>query len=148
MPHQSDSLEQRTVEPLILAGVSEAVGKELAPRSLQLEHGARVGVDGVAADESVLVEIFAHQGKLRGGQFHKVARDALKLATLARSRPDSRLIIAFGDSDAAACVTGSSWLAEALRSWKIEVVIVELDEAMRSGLRAAQVRQVMVNPGG
>lgn len=148
MPHDSASDEQRAVEPLIRAGVSKAVGVELVPQSLRLEHGARVDVDGVAADGSILVEIYAHQGRrLKGAQFHKVARDALKLATLGRNRPRSRLVIAFADDDAAAFVTGTSWLAEALRAFAIEVVVVELDDDVRAGLRAAQVRQVMVNPG-
>ncbi len=146
MAHQSDSLEQRTAEPLILAGVSKIVGVDLAPRSLRLERGARADVDGAAADESVLVEIFAHQGRLKGAQFHKVARDALKLITLGRSRPASKLLIAFGDPNAAASVTGASWLAEALATWRIDVLVVELDDAVRAGLRDAQVRQVMVNP--
>jgi hypothetical protein len=146
MGHQSDSLEHRTAEPLILAGVSKLVGVELAPRSLRLDGGARVDVDGVAPDESVFVEIFAHQGRLKGAQFHKVARDALKLITLRRSRPVSKLIIAFGDPDAAACVTRASWLAEALGLWEIEVLVVELDDAVRAGLRDAQSRQVMINP--
>ncbi len=30
--------------------------------------------------------------------------------------------------------------------WKIEVVVVELEEEVRAGLQAAQVRQVVVNP--
>jgi hypothetical protein len=146
MTNQSDSHEQRSAEPLILAGVSAAVGVELAPRSLRLAGGARVDVDGVAPDDSVLVEIFAHQGRLKGAQFHKVARDALKLITLGRARTGCRLIIAFADSDAAACVSARSWLAEALRTWQVEVFVVELDEDVRAGLRSAQVRQVMVNP--
>lgn len=81
MAHQGDSYEQRSAEPLIRRAVSVAVGVELAPRSLRLDGGARVDVDGVAPDESVFVEIFAHQGRLKGAQFHKVARDALKLIT-------------------------------------------------------------------
>jgi len=148
MAHQSDSHEQRSAEPLIRHAVSVAVGVELAPRSLRLDGGARVNVDGVAPYESVFVEIFAHQGRLKGAQFHKVARDALKLITLGRSRPESRLIIAFGDKDAAACVSASSWLAEALRTWRIEVFVGNLDADVRSGLRAAQARQIMVNPTG
>ncbi|HEY7962441.1 MAG TPA: hypothetical protein VID29_11005 [Solirubrobacteraceae bacterium] len=145
MAHPSDSQEQRNAEALILQAVSASVGIELAPRSLRLDGGARADVDGVAPDESVLVEVFAHQGRLKGAQFHKVARDALKLITLGRTRPGSRLIIAFGDSDAAACVSASSWLAEALRTWAIEVLVVNLDADIRAGLRSAQARQVMVN---
>jgi hypothetical protein len=148
MAHQSDSHEQRSAEPLIRERVSAAVGVELTPRSLRLDGGARVDVNGVAPDESVLVEIFAHQGRLKGAQFHKVAQDALKLITLKRSRSDCRLIIAFGDPDAAACVSAGSWLAEALRTWEIEVFVADLDDDVRAGLRCAQDRQVMVNPAG
>jgi hypothetical protein len=126
--------------------MSKLLGVELAPRSLRLDGGARVDVDGAAPHESVLVEIFAHQGRLKGAQFHKVARDALKLITLGRSRDGSKLIIAFADPEAAACVTGASWLAEALRSWEIEVLVVELDDTVRTGLRETQARQVMINP--
>jgi len=108
---------------------------------MSLKEGARVQVDGVAPDESVLVEVFAHHGPLKGGQRHKVANDALKLATLGKTRPDSRLIIAFGDAEAAKDVRGKSWLSEALRAWNVEVVVVDLDEGVRAGLRAAQVQQ-------
>ena len=143
--HASDSREQRLAEPLILASVGKELRVDLAPRSLRLEHGARVDVDGVAPDESVLVEVFAHQGRLKGGQFHKVARDALKLITLKRTRPEARLVLAFADPDAAACVTGTSWLAEALGAWGVTVLVAELEDDTRASLRAAQVRQIMVN---
>ncbi len=144
--HQSSSHEQRAAEPVILAGVAARFNVELTPATLSLADGARVDVDGAAPDRSVLVEVFAHQGRLRGGQFHKVARDALKLITVARQHPNARLVIAFGDDEAATCVTGRSWLAEALRTWGIDVVVVELDDTVRAGLTAAQGRQVMVNP--
>jgi len=91
---------------LILAGVAARHGVDLAPATLQLPGGARVDVDGAATDLSVLLEVFARMGKLRGGQFHKVARDALKLVTIGRQHLDARLVIAFGDAAAAGCVTG------------------------------------------
>jgi hypothetical protein len=53
-----------------------------------------VDVDGVADDRSVFVEVVAHQNRLRGAQFHKVAPDALKLITVQREHPGSRLILA------------------------------------------------------
>jgi hypothetical protein len=144
---RSSSTEQQAAEPLILEGVEQTVGRALAPKSLKLAGGARVDVDGVDEDEMIFVEIFAKQGTLRGAQFHKVARDALKLITItANRREETRRIIAFGDQAAAACVTGKSWLAEALNTWKVEVVVVDLHEDVRAGLRAAQARQVMVNP--
>lgn len=147
--HRSDALAQREAEPLIRAAVERFLGTgPLLPMPLSLPDGARVDVDGVDVDQTVFVEIYARQGRLKGAQFHKVARDALKLITLTRSRSGVRRILAFADRDAADCVIGRSWLAEALVIWGVEVVVVEIDDAVREGLRAAQARQVMVNLGG
>ena len=146
MGHPSASDDQQRAEGIILSALAARLGVALAPRSLFLEGGSRVDVDGVAADDSVFVEVYAHQGRLRGGQFHKVARDALKLITLNRCGHDARLILVLGDDEAVACVTAKSWLSEALRVWGIEVLPAEMDDPMREALRGAQARQVMVNP--
>lgn len=143
--HLSDSTEQRRAEPLILEQVSAYVGKPLTKRIITLPNGARVEVDGVADDNSVFVEVFAHVGALKGGQRHKPAVDALKLITLARPRPQARLIIAFADAVAARYLTGASWRAEAMRTWNVEVFIATLDDFVRDGILAAQLRQTMVN---
>jgi len=37
-------------------------------------------------------------------------------------------------------------VAQALKTWGVEVLVVELDQAIRDGVRNAQVRQMMVNP--
>jgi hypothetical protein len=143
----SDSQEQRDAERLILDGVERTVNEKLASQWLALHAGSRAQVDGVSDDESVLVEIFAHQGQLKGGQRHKIAGDALKLITLARERePRPRLILAFADARLATWAAGKSWLATSLAAWNIEVMVVKLDGHVRSGIRAEQARQVMVNP--
>jgi hypothetical protein len=144
--HRSDSAIQREAEPLILAGVSTIVGKELAPRTLCLESGAPVEVDGADANESVLVEIFAHQGPLKGGQKKKVSQDALKLITLRRNRPQAQLILAFADEQAAVYAKTGTWVSAALAAWDVRVIVVELDPTTRDGIRSAQLRQQMVNP--
>jgi hypothetical protein len=146
MTHHSDSRIQRDAEPLIRAKVAEHVGRELSPASIPLGHGTKVQVDGVAEDETVFVEIFAHQGPLRGGQRHKVAQDALKLITIGRTHPDAELILAFADDDAAAYASKGTWVAEALSTWGVSVLVVELDESVRDGIKHAQVKQEMVNP--
>ena len=143
--HASDSTTQSDAEPLILAAVAEQLGVTLTPRRLKLPAGATADVDGVAADESVLVEVFARQGALKGGQRGKIARDALKLITLGRHRSGARLILALADESAAKPLRAKSWLAEALTTFEIEVLVVNLDPDVRAGIHAAQVRQVMVN---
>lgn len=130
---------------MIRSQVAAYLGKELVSATLKLEGGAAVQVDGAAADESAFVEIFARQGALKGGQRHKVATDALKLITIGRSRPSADLVIAFADEQAASYATKGTWMSEALATWGIKV-LVELDEDVRDGIRAAQVRQQMVNP--
>lgn len=146
--HASDSSEQRSAEEVVLSALSAQIGVPLTPTTLWLPGGSRVDLDGVADDRSVLVEVFAHQGRMKGGQVHKVARDALKLITVARDVPGPRprLIIAFADVDAAAGVSGKSWLAESLKTWGVEVFIAELPENLKTRLAATQIRQVMVNP--
>ncbi len=146
MSHRSDSSAQRDAEALIRVKVAEHIGRSLSSATVELSGGARVQVDGAASDGSVLVEIFAHQGPLKSGQRHKVAQDALKLITLGRGRPDAELFIAFGDTEAAAYATKGTWLSEALATWGVTVLVVELDQAVRQGIRAAQVRQEMINP--
>lgn len=147
MGHASDSTAQSDAEPLILAAVAEQLGVTLEPRRLTLPGGASADVDGVAANESVLVEVFARQGGLKGGQRGKIARDALKLITLGQHRPGARLILALADEAAAKPLTAKSWLADALATFKVEVLVVELDSDVRAGIRDAQIRQVMVNTG-
>src|SRR4051812_5843565 len=144
--HQSDSSEQQAAEELIRSQVAAHLGKELEPATLNLERGAAVQVDGAAPDQSAFVEIFARHGALKGGQRHKVATDALKLITIGRSRPDAELVIAFADEQAASYATKGTWMAEALATWGIKVLVVEIDADAREGIRAAQVRQQMVNP--
>ena len=127
--------------PLRLAGL----------RTLQFPVGSRISgaycdVDGVSADERVLVEAFARQSKLKGGQRGKIARDALKLLTLREHRPAARLIIALADPAVVKSLTTTSWLAEALRTFNVEVLHVDIPTDARDRIAAAEIRQVMANP--
>lgn len=144
--HPSDSGMQRRAEKSILASLAGKLDVKLEPMRVSLSEGAQVDVDGVAADRSVFVEIFSHQGRLKGGQVLKVSNDAFKLASLGLRYPKARLILAFADPSAAAFADGEGWRAAALKSFGIEVHVIDLDESTQADLRAAQTRQVMVNP--
>jgi len=131
-------------EKLIRKRLSKKLDVDLTPQQLSLDGGAHVDVDGVGPDESVLVEIFAHQGGLKGGQRRKIMGDALKLITLGRSRPATKLIIAFCDQEAADGVVG--WLAEALDAWGVERRVVKLPDKVCADLRAERRHLKMVYP--
>ncbi len=142
----SDSAVQRSAETVILAKVAEHFGTPLAPRTLTLKGGTRVQVDGAASDNSIFVEVFARQGALKGGQQKKVSQDALKLITIARAHPDGRLVLAFADGEAAVYAAPGTWVSEALATWGVTVLVVEIDDQLRADIKDAQVRQIMVNP--
>ena len=146
MSHQSSSHEQQAAEVIVLQLLSSEWGIDASPASVELPGGARVEVDGVCAEPRAFVEVFAHQGAMKGGQRHKVSTDALKLITLGRAFPGARLILAFADKAAARSLSGATWRAEALRTWGVEVFVAEIDQELRRRLHAAQLRQRMVNP--
>jgi len=138
-PHPSNSADQLAAEAAILAALELALG-------VTFEQGTRIALgdshvcpDGVTADRSVFVEVFARIGTLRGGQRHKVSTDALKLLAIRDVFPGARLILAFADVQAAASISG--WKADALRSNDIEIYTVDLTAAERATLKAAQDRQ-------
>src|SRR4051812_30238905 len=71
-----DASVQRTADVEIRGDIERQLGVELTPKRLRLSGGASVAVDGVSQDQTVFLEIFAHQGTFKGGQAHKVATDA------------------------------------------------------------------------
>ncbi len=75
--HAGDSSEQTSAEEVVLSALSAQIGVPLTPTRLRLPGGSRVVVGGVADDRSVLVEVFA-QGRLKGGQVHKAARERVR----------------------------------------------------------------------
>jgi hypothetical protein len=130
-----------SAEAEIRRSLEETLGATpLAPATIHIDGKAPVKVDGVSDDETVFVEIFAHQGPLKGGQRHKVATDALKLITIGREHPDAQLVIALADETAAASLKSNTWLAAALRLWKVDVVVVPIKDDTRAQLRNARVR--------
>ena len=135
---------QLRAEDNIRRQLARMLGTRLRSRRLPLGH-ATVHVDAVADDGSVFAEIFARQGRLKPGQQKKVAIDALKLITLGRKQRRARLVLAFADETAAEFARGDGWLAEALRTWKVDVVVVEIPAALRASIKEAQGRQRMVN---
>jgi len=144
--HASASDVQQHAEEAIRAALSEKLGVPLAPGSRQLAEGARVDVDAVSPDWSIVAEIFARHGRLKGGQQKKVASDTLKLITIRRHVPEgARLVLAFADHEAAAYAQGGGWFAHALRAWDVHIEVVAIPEELRERIRAAQHRQRMVN---
>lgn len=135
---------QIAAEAIILDALGKALGRPLGQGVVILMGDVEVRPDGFDAECRVFVEVFAHIGKLRGGQRHKVSTDALKLLAIRAVYPEAQLILAFADGEAAESVSG--WKARTLAANGIEIRVVDLSPIERAKIEAAQVRQRMVNP--
>lgn len=136
-----DSAEQRAAERVLLALLSEKLGVVLAPLKLTPPDGLwALELDG--ACDTVLCEIYAHIGKLKPAQEHKVLHDAAKLRYAERllGSPRRKLLL-FADRLAAAPFLDKRWKAQALAADGIEIVVVELPQDLREQVRLAQTRQ-------
>lgn len=144
--HPSDSTEQRDAESVLLAGLSARIGVRLTPRSLRIGEAAQVSIDGCSEDLSVIAELYAHIGETKVGQRHKIARDILKLVAIEAERQGRcRKILGFADASAVRYLRGNSWLAAVVKTFDIEILVVELPHECRDRLQNAQSRQMMVN---
>ena len=54
---------------------------------------------------------------------------------------EARYILLFGDEEAAAHFRGTSWMAQCLREFDIEIQVIELPPALADSVRSAQDRQ-------
>lgn len=142
--HKSDSAEQQEAESFILASVADRL-------SLNFDKDADLGLgvkpDGIDLHKKVVVEAYARVGQLKGAQLHKVKSDLLKLAYIDKKLGSGwRKIMCFGSQEAASFLLGSSWAAEAARSFGIEIFVEPLPREQEEYVLAAQERQRMVNP--
>lgn len=149
MPHASDSAAQRDAEPAILARASEYFGTQLRPRKIRTPDGARVELDGISDDDSVIAEVYAHQGTLNGSQPKNVLADALKLLWV-RSwlSPSAQLVLCLGCERAGRTLLWrdgtsrpQSWMAEALQDLGVAVHVFTPGGRHVEAVRAAQEAQ-------
>lgn len=144
--HASDSAEQRAAETFALEAIGKKLGVELLPRKLQLPDGSCMDIDGgTDGPPPVLAEVYAHQGRLKGGQPHKLMSDAFKLVAARKlSLPTARVLLVLTDDDAARALK-NGWRKAALQAMDVEVHVVSLPPEIAAGVRTAQKRQEMVN---
>lgn len=137
-----DSTEQRAAEYHMLLELGRRLGGGIGPRRVTI-GSARVELDGADEPLGVLVEIWAHQGPVKGAQRLKVLTDAFKLSWVAgRIGGHPRLIICMSDDEPASYFRSErSWPSQALRDCGITIEVVDLPDAARAAVAAAQARQ-------
>ena len=147
--HKSSSHIQIQAENILLAKVESML-------NIKLEKNKRIYLadnkytyiqpDFYSSKIGIIGEIFAHIGKPKKAQDNKIANDILKMLLLDKiSGKQHRKILVVCDADEKKKLEGKSALAESIRQFGIEILMVDIDETMHKQLLDAQTRQKMVN---
>ena len=139
--HPSDSSEQRKAEIALIAGLSKELGVPLQKRELDLTTCA-IQIDGYSENPPIMCEAWAHRGKPKGGQPHKVLTDAFKLlfadAVLGKIH---RKILVFADEAARKPFVEHGWQVQCLKHFGFETYVVSLPKEQLERIEKAQERQ-------
>lgn len=139
--HPSDSSEQRKAEVALIAGLSKELGVLLQKRKLDLKTCA-IQIDGYSENPPIMCEAWAHRGKPKGGQPHKVLTDAFKLlfadTLLGKIH---RKILVFADEAARKPFVEDKWQAQCLKHFGFETYVVSLPKDQLERIEEAQERQ-------
>ena len=144
--HASNSEEQQKAESIMLNILAEKLDLNFDERS-KLPNTVTAQPDAIDLNKKTIIEAYAHIGSLKGAQTHKVKGDILKLILVEKQLGGNwKKILCFADDDTAKYVRGGSWVAEVVRTFDIEVQVVNLPQEQKEIICAAQKRQRMVNP--
>ena len=125
---------QQQAEVVLLEALSDKLGVSLQRKRFDLDDGW-FEVDGYAESPLVVCEDWAHLGMPKAGQKHKVMTDAAKLL-LTRSilGDEARCILLFADPKAASSFLGSTWMANWMREFKIDIEVTDLPQDLKARL--------------
>lgn len=145
--HPGNALVQMRAEAEIIDALADARRIKLVkkPPKIELAGGVHIEVDAATLDEGIVVEAYAHQGTLKGGQRKKIAQDVLKLALLKAQpgRTGTTAIIVFASQDAHDSISG--WVLQAAKTFDVNLAVVDIPDTLRADILRAQTRQVMVS---
>ncbi|SDQ31366.1 hypothetical protein SAMN02800687_1357 [Curtobacterium sp. UNCCL20] len=119
-----DSVERRMLEH-----TGTALGLVLRPRTVVLDR-ARVEVEGIDAEDRVVVQLVANQGAYKPAWRNKVMADLFKLLWLRQSIPGEPRPVLVVAEPAARALAG--WVAVAAADLGVEVLVWDGDAARPS----------------
>ena len=110
--HPSDSSIQQEAQGLIIRALEQKLGfsmNMLESAKIPLKDSS-VELDGYSDKLSILCEVYAHIGKMKGKQFDKIISDTMKMILIEKILGKSfRKILAVCDVDIEVQLNGSSW---------------------------------------
>lgn len=144
---KSDSTEQQVAEIYLGDMAEEWLGCELdRGAKIWIADGVHIKPDLFSERENIICEVYAHIGKLKVGQQHKISQDILKMILLDKCTGKTyRKLIIIADEKVENQLKGLSFIAESIRRFGIEIKRIELPEDIKKSVCQAQKRQIMVN---
>jgi len=137
---------QKTLEPII----TERLKEQLQITDLQCnkflplpkEKGVKIKPDFYSKKHKIIGEIHAHLGKLKPAQKDKIAADILKMHLYDPDNEYQKYYVVCSE-DEYAFLTGKSYVAAALRRYKVKPVLVQLNEDESKWLSDTMKKQNM-----
>lgn len=143
---KSNSIEQQKAEYYIYKEVKKMLGVNIKKNQKIYVGSTYIEPDFYSENDHIIGEIFAHIGKPKSGQNRKVAQDILKMLLLEKIKGvPYKKMIAVCDQEEIKKLKGDSMIAECIRQFDIEVIMIEIESDLRNLLMEAQERQRMVN---
>ena len=140
--HPSDSTAQQFAEKKILALLNKKHNFKLVNHKVVID-GTAFQLDGYSEKPPVLCEIYSRIGRLKPAQKNKINKDILKMLLIEKMLNRAfRKIIAFADEEAAGSFKdGESWYSKLKDYFRIEIIVIDIPEALKENLINAQKRQ-------
>ena len=137
---------QQALEPLI----TERLKEQLQITDLQCnkflplpkEKGVKIKPDFYSKKHKIIGEIHVHLGKLKPAQKDKIAADILKMHLYDPDNEYQKYYVVCSE-DEYAFLTGKSYIAAALRRYKVKPVLVQLNEDESKWLSDTMKKQNM-----
>ena len=92
----------------------------------------------------IIGEIHSHLGKLKPAQIHKIAADILKMNLFEKKVGNCSKYIIICSKDEKDQLTGNSYIAEAIRQYRIKVICYELSLDLHAELDNTMRKQNML----
>lgn len=129
----SKSDVQMEIEAIMLRKIKKELCDDtiVKPDSLPLDTSGTVYIspDFYSEDNKIIGEIHAHIGRLKGAQPDKIASDVLKMLLFEKERGIKyKKYIAVCDQDEYKQLRGKSALAESIRVFGIELLLIQIPE--------------------
>ncbi|MFI5934300.1 hypothetical protein [Actinoplanes sp. NPDC051494] len=124
-----------SIERAMLLELSTTFGVELRPRSIDLDDGTWLEIEGADEANTVLIQMIGNQGTFRSQHRNKVLADMFKLTWLRTALfPQSRIVLCVTET-VAQVFSPSGWSTKAARDLGIEVRVYTGDGKLETLVR-------------